>query len=83
MAHKKSSSSSRNGRDTSGKRLGVKAPAGCIVSAGTILVRQHGTNIHAGVNVGLASDYSLFAKTDGRVAYTVYRGRKTASVQPE
>jgi large subunit ribosomal protein L27 len=83
MAHKKSSSSSRNGRDTSGKRLGVKSPAGSIVTAGTILVRQHGTNIHAGVNVGTGSDYSLFAKADGRVSYGVIRGKKVASVQPE
>jgi large subunit ribosomal protein L27 len=83
MAHKKSSSSSRNGRDTCGKRLGVKSPAGCVVNAGTILVRQRGTTIHAGVNVGVGSDYTLFAKTDGRVSYGIIRGRKVASVQPD
>jgi large subunit ribosomal protein L27 len=83
MAHKKSSSSSRNGRDTCGKRLGVKSPAGSLVCAGTILVRQRGTSIHPGTNVGLGSDYTLFATADGRVSYGVFRGRKVASVQPE
>jgi len=83
MAHKKSSSSSRNGRDTSGKRLGVKSPAGSVVRAGTILVRQRGTAIHAGTNVGVGADYSLYATVDGRVSYGILRGKKVASVQPE
>jgi large subunit ribosomal protein L27 len=83
MAHKKSSSASRNGRDTSGKRLGVKAPAGSVVSAGTIIVRQHGTSIHPGDNVGLGSDNTLFAKSDGRVRFHTAGDRKVVSIVAE
>lgn len=80
MAHKKSSSSSRNGRDSAGRRLGVKAPAGAFVSAGTILVRQRGSRIHPGTNVGKGSDDTLFAKADGKVKFERKGTRKYASV---
>ena len=69
MAHKKAGGSSRNGRDSPGKRLGVKRYGGQNVSAGSILVRQRGTTFHAGNNVGLGRDYTLFAKIDGIVAF--------------
>ncbi len=83
MAHKKSSSSSRNGRDSAGRRLGVKSAAGQLVSAGSIIVRQRGTRIHAGVNVGRGNDDTLFAKADGRIRFHSMGGRKVASVVPE
>ncbi len=83
MAHKKSSSSSRNGRDSAGRRLGVKSAAGQLVSAGSIIVRQRGTRIHAGVNVGRGNDDTLFAKADGRIKFHSMGGRKVASVVPE
>ncbi len=69
MAHKKSGGSSRNGRDSQGQRRGVKMYAGQQVKAGNILVRQLGTRIHAGQNVGQGRDYTLFAKVDGVVSY--------------
>ena len=69
MAHKKGGGSSRNGRDSQPKRLGVKRYGGESVSAGTILVRQRGTRIHPGNNVGLGKDYTLFALIDGIVKY--------------
>jgi len=69
MAHKKSGGSSTNGRDSAGKRHGVKRASGQIVSAGSILVRQAGSSIHAGHNVGTGKDYTLFAKIDGIVAF--------------
>jgi large subunit ribosomal protein L27 len=69
MAHKKSGGSSRNGRDSQGQRRGVKRYAGQQVKAGNILVRQLGTRIHAGENVGQGRDYTLFAKVDGVVSY--------------
>lgn len=79
MAHKKASGSSRNGRDTIGKRLGVKKFGGEQVVAGNILVRQRGTTFHPGTNVGLGKDYTLFALTDGTVEFK--QGRKhTVSV---
>ena len=74
MAHKKASGSSRNGRDTIGKRLGVKKFGGEQVIAGNILVRQRGTTFHPGTNVGLGKDYTLFALTDGTVEFK--QGRK-------
>ncbi len=80
MAHKKSSSSSRNGRDTAGRRLGVKSPAGSVVTAGSIIIRQRGTRIHPGINVGKGSDDTLFAKADGRIKFHRMGGRKVASV---
>ena len=69
MAHKKSGGTSRNGRDSAGKRLGVKRFAGQQVTAGSILVRQHGTSIHPGENVGCGRDYTLFALKDGVVKF--------------
>jgi large subunit ribosomal protein L27 len=69
MAHKKAGGSSRNGRDTRGKRRGVKRYAGQAVRAGSILVRQLGTKIHPGANVGLGRDYTIYALIDGVVAY--------------
>ncbi len=69
MAHKKSGGTSRNGRDTAGKRLGVKRFAGQEVTAGSILVRQRGTRIHPGENVGCGRDYTLFALKDGVVKF--------------
>jgi large subunit ribosomal protein L27 len=69
MAHKKAGGSSRNGRDTAGRRLGVKRFDGQKVSAGSILVRQKGTQVHPGENVGIGRDYTLFAKIDGIVKF--------------
>jgi len=83
MAHKKAGGSSRNGRDSAGQRRGVKIFAGQIVRAGSILVRQLGTKIHPGHNVGLGRDYTLFAKVDGIVAYENFgQSRKRVSVYP-
>ena len=83
MAHKKGLGSSRNGRDSQAKRLGVKRYGGQLVSAGTILVRQRGTRIHPGLNVGRGGDDTLFAKANGRVLYHQVGGRKLASVVVE
>jgi large subunit ribosomal protein L27 len=69
MAHKKGAATSRNGRDSQSQRLGVKRFAGQTVNAGTILVRQHGTRIHPGINVGVGRDHTLFALIDGIVKY--------------
>lgn len=69
MAHKKAGGSTRNGRDSRGKRLGVKRFGGEVVKAGNILVRQRGTTFHPGMNVGLGSDYTLFATADGVVEF--------------
>jgi large subunit ribosomal protein L27 len=81
MAHKKAGGSSRNGRDSAGQRLGVKRYAGQKVLAGNILVRQKGTKIHPGNNVGLGKDYTLFAKMDGVVAFErLGKDRKKISV---
>ena len=74
MAHKKAGGSSRNGRDSIGKRLGLKLYAGQLIPAGSILVRQRGSTYHAGQNVGTGKDYTLFALTDGVVKF--HRGRK-------
>lgn len=83
MAHKKAGGSSRNGRDSPGQRLGVKRFAGQTVRAGSILVRQLGTNIHPGDNVGMGRDYTLFAKIDGIVKYERKgRDRKCVAVLP-
>jgi len=84
MAHKKGGGSSRNGRDSHSKRLGVKRFDGEMVSAGSIIVRQRGTRIRPGTNVGLGRDYTLFATVDGRIKFEVVReGRKQVSVYPE
>ena len=81
MAHKKAGGSSRNGRDSNGQRRGVKRYGGQTVKAGNILVRQLGTRIHPGVNVGIGKDYTLFAKINGIVAYErLGRSRKKVSV---
>ncbi len=81
MAHKKGQGSSRNGRDSASQRLGVKRFGGQKVHAGSILVRQHGTRIHAGVNVGMGKDFTLFAKIDGVVTFErLDRERKKVSV---
>ena len=72
MAHKKAGGSSRNGRDSAGQRRGVKRFGGQSVLAGNILVRQVGTKVHPGVNVGMGKDYTLFAKVDGVVRYETY-----------
>ncbi len=69
MAHKKAGGSSKNGRDSQSKRLGVKCFGGEQVTAGNILVRQRGTKFHAGTNVGCGHDYTLFARADGQVVY--------------
>ena len=74
MAHKKGQGSSRNGRDSPGQRLGVKKFGGEAVRAGNILVRQLGTKIHPGENVGLGKDYTLFALIDGKVRYDNFKG---------
>jgi len=81
MAHKKGQGSSRNGRDSQGQRRGVKIFAGQQVRAGSILVRQVGTRIHPGRNVGLGRDYTLFALCDGIVNYSRSRGRVVAQVE--
>ncbi|RLB10498.1 MAG: 50S ribosomal protein L27 [Deltaproteobacteria bacterium] len=83
MAHKKAGGSSRNGRDSAGKRLGVKKFAGQFVKAGNIIVRQRGTKIHPGANVGLGKDYTIFAKIDGIVKFENFgKDRKRVSVYP-
>jgi large subunit ribosomal protein L27 len=71
MAHKKAGGSTRNGRDSESKRLGVKRFGGEVVTAGNILVRQRGTRFHAGSNVGVGRDHTLFAKADGKVTFEV------------
>ena len=80
MAHKKGGGSSRNGRDSNPKRLGVKAYGGQEVTAGSIIVRQRGTRIHPGEGVGKGSDDTLFALVPGTVTFTESRGRKFATV---
>ena len=80
MAHKKGQGSSRNGRDSNGQRRGTKVFAGQTVTAGSILVRQLGTKVHPGQNVGLGKDYTLFALKDGTVRYGKSRGRTLAHV---
>jgi large subunit ribosomal protein L27 len=83
MAHKKGGGSSRNGRDSQSKRLGVKKFGGEKVRAGNILVRQRGTKFQPGINVGMGRDYTLFATTDGYVKFEyVRRGKKCISVYP-
>lgn len=82
MAHKKAGGSTRNGRDSESKRLGVKRYGGQEVLAGNILVRQRGTKFHAGVNVGIGKDHTLFAKSDGVVKFEVKgpKNRKFVSI---
>jgi large subunit ribosomal protein L27 len=84
MAHKKGGGSTRNGRDSHSKRLGVKRFDGEKVTAGSIIVRQRGTRVRPGTNVGLGRDYTLFATVDGYVKFEVVKqGRKQVSVYPE
>jgi large subunit ribosomal protein L27 len=71
MAHKKAGGSSRNGRDSHSKRLGVKRYGGELIPAGSIIVRQRGTQMHAGDNVGMGKDHTLFAKVDGTVSFAI------------
>jgi len=84
MAHKKAGGSSRNGRDSNAKRLGVKRFGGERVSAGSIIVRQRGTRIHPGENVGVGKDHTLFARIDGYVKFVIKGPRKntTAMIVP-
>ncbi len=82
MAHKKAGGSSRNGRDSSGQRLGVKIFGGQAVRAGNIIVRQHGTKIHPGHNVGIGRDNTLFALIDGVLKFDTARSKKRANVYP-
>ncbi len=83
MAHKKGAGSSRNGRESESKRLGVKLYGGQVVKAGNILVRQRGTVHHPGSNVGLGKDHTLFALTDGMVKFTKKRDNKSyVSIEP-
>jgi large subunit ribosomal protein L27 len=84
MAHKKAGGSSRNGRDSAGRRLGVKKFGGENVVPGNILVRQRGTKWHPGENVGLGKDHTIFALVEGKVAFSVRRNNKTyVSVMPQ
>ena len=80
MAHKKAGGSSRNGRDSPGQRLGLKAFGGEFVTAGSIIVRQHGTRFYPGENVGVGKDYTLFAKVDGRVKFATRNKRREIHV---
>ncbi|MCC5963912.1 MAG: 50S ribosomal protein L27 [Rhodobacteraceae bacterium] len=83
MAHKKAGGSSRNGRDSAGRRLGVKLYGGQDVAAGNIIVRQRGTRHWPGTNVGIGRDHTLFALTEGRVVFTKgFKGRSFVSVMP-
>ncbi len=83
MAHKKAGGSSRNGRDSAGRRLGVKKYGGEIVIPGNIIVRQRGTKFHPGENVGMGKDHTLFATGDGQVKFTHKTGGRTfVSVEP-
>ncbi len=84
MSHKKAGGSSRNGRDSAGQRRGVKRFSGENVTAGSIIVRQLGTRIHPGTNVGCGRDYTLFAKVDGKVQFEAFgKKRKRVSVYPD
>jgi large subunit ribosomal protein L27 len=84
MAHKKAGGSSRNGRDSQAKRLGVKRFGGELVSAGSIILRQRGTRVHPGDNVGIGRDHTLFAKIPGKVEFGVRgaSGRSIVSIVP-
>ena len=83
FAHKKGGGSTKNGRDSQSKRLGVKAYAGQLVSAGSIIVRQRGTKIYPGANVGIGKDYTLFALQNGKVVFGTSNGKNVVSVVTE
>ena len=84
MAHKKAGGSSKNGRDSESKRLGVKVFGGQVINAGGIIMRQRGTQVHPGVNVGIGKDHTLFAKSDGVVRFEIkgVKNRQFVSVDP-
>jgi large subunit ribosomal protein L27 len=82
MAHKKGVGSSRNGRDSNAQRLGVKVYGGEYVSGGSIIVRQRGTQFYPGMNAGIGTDDTIFAKVDGQVQFAVRRGRKYVDILP-
>ena len=82
MAHKKAGGSSRNGRDSEGRRLGVKKYGGEAVIPGNIIIRQRGTKVHPGDNVGIGKDHTIFAKAEGRVKFRKTRARTFVSVDP-
>lgn len=82
MAHKKGAGSTKNGRDSNSKRLGVKKYGGEYVIPGNIIVRQRGTKLHPGENVGIGNDYTIFSLIDGQVTFETKRGRKYVSVYP-
>jgi len=82
MAHKKGGGSSKNGRDSSAQRLGVKRFAGEMIQAGSIIVRQRGTKFHPGEHVGRGKDDTLFAKKNGRVVFLTKKGRKLVCIEP-
>ena len=82
MAHKKAGGSSRNGRDSAGRRLGIKKFGGEIVISGNIIVRQRGTKFHPGINVGLGKDHTLFATASGKISFKKTRNKTFVSVIP-
>ena len=82
MAHKKAGGSSRNGRDSAGRRLGVKKFGGENVFAGNIIIRQRGTKVHPGSNVGIGKDHTIFAKISGKVFFKKNKQKKIVSVVP-
>ncbi|MBF0248294.1 MAG: 50S ribosomal protein L27 [Alphaproteobacteria bacterium] len=82
MAHKKAGGSSRNGRDTAGRRLGVKKFGGQAVIPGNIIIRQRGTKYHPGENVGMGRDHTIFALIEGRVAFCEKKGKTVVGVEP-
>ncbi len=81
MAHKKAGGSSRNGRDTAGRRLGVKLSGGQLAEPGAIIIRQRGTKYHPGANVGMGKDHTLFAKIEGEVKFREIKNRMYVSVE--
>lgn len=83
FAHKKGGGSTKNGRDSQSKRLGVKAYDGEVVTAGSIIIRQRGTKVYPGTNVGLGKDYTLFALKDGKVNFGMSNGKKVVNVIAE
>lgn len=82
MAHKKGQGSTKNGRDSNSKRLGVKAFGGEIVNAGSIIIRQRGTKFHPGLNVGIGGDDTLFAKVTGKIQFVTKSNKKVVNVIP-
>ncbi len=82
MAHKKAGGSSRNGRDSAGRRLGIKKYGGEVVISGNIIVRQRGTKFHPGINVGLGKDHTLFATANGKISFKKTRNKTFVSVIP-